>query len=70
MRCRCCDATMKPEEIIWVQDRRVHEDLCRYCRKDVQSTLASDLDAGLSTLSYSEEEESFDELDDRYDYES
>jgi hypothetical protein len=66
MRCLACDAIMKPEEIIWRDEKHSHEDLCRVCRKSVQdSLLVSDL-AGPSTyLSYVEEEFEYIEDDDQ-----
>jgi len=35
MRCLSCDSVMKPEEIIWIPDRKTHETLCRVCRRSL-----------------------------------
>ena len=32
MRCKSCNATLKPSEIIWYPKEDRHEDLCYKCR--------------------------------------
>lgn len=32
MRCKACDKVMDEDEIIWVPDRNLHEELCKHCR--------------------------------------
>jgi MinD superfamily P-loop ATPase len=32
MRCKACDSTLEPSEIIWQEHRQQHEDLCKNCR--------------------------------------
>lgn len=39
MRCKACDAIMKPEEIIWKFELGIHEELCRTCRYATQSDI-------------------------------
>jgi hypothetical protein len=31
MRCKSCDAVMQPEEIIWYEEYKHHEELCAKC---------------------------------------
>lgn len=35
MRCKACDAVLQPAEIIWREEIKAHEDLCRRCRGEV-----------------------------------
>jgi len=49
MICVCCDRPLKPEEIIWIPERGVHEDLCKICRKIVQESLLYSDFAGPNT---------------------
>tara|TARA_R100000306_G_C4337924_1_gene123704 strand:- start:101 stop:262 length:162 start_codon:yes stop_codon:yes gene_type:complete len=32
MRCKACDAVLKPPEIIWRPEIKQHEELCKKCR--------------------------------------
>ena len=35
MRCKACDEIMKEDEIIWIEEFSMHEELCRKCRKSL-----------------------------------
>lgn len=43
MRCKACDAIMKPEEIIWKFELGTHEELCRTCRYTTQENLTNSI---------------------------
>jgi hypothetical protein len=49
MNCKCCDNPLRPEEIIWIPERKTHEELCRTCRKAVQESLLDSEIAGPKT---------------------
>jgi len=34
-RCLCCDAALKPSEIIWYPEEERHEELCSRCKGDI-----------------------------------
>ena len=33
MRCKSCDSVLSPNEIIWREETKEHEELCRNCRE-------------------------------------
>jgi hypothetical protein len=37
MRCKSCDSVLSPNEIIWREDTKEHEELCRKCREIIAS---------------------------------
>jgi len=51
MRCKACDSSMTPNEIIWDEERQEHEELCLSCRKFLLSIEDEDLPA----ISYPED---------------
>lgn len=38
-RCKACDKTLKASEIIWRDEFKMHEDLCRKCRNIIHVEL-------------------------------
>jgi hypothetical protein len=32
-RCKSCDSILEESEIVWIEEKQQHEDLCRCCRK-------------------------------------
>lgn len=55
MRCKACDAIMKPEEIIWKSELGIHEELCRVCRYTTQSDITNSINLTYTQDSYEEE---------------
>jgi hypothetical protein len=37
MRCKSCDSILSPNEIIWREEIKDHEELCRKCRELISS---------------------------------
>ena len=37
MRCKSCDSVLSPNEIIWREETKEHEELCRKCREIISS---------------------------------
>tara|TARA_R100001082_G_scaffold90419_2_gene56935 strand:- start:17787 stop:18041 length:255 start_codon:yes stop_codon:yes gene_type:complete len=37
MRCKSCDSILQPSEIIWREETKEHEELCRKCREIISS---------------------------------
>ena len=42
MRCKACDSVMLPSEIIWKEDKKLHEELCKNCRLNMGLDVVSD----------------------------
>jgi hypothetical protein len=32
MRCKACNCILSPNEIIWIEDKQIHEELCTSCK--------------------------------------
>ena len=56
MRCKSCDSILSPNEIIWREETKEHEDLCRKCR-EIISLQCPDSD----TIHTQDIKESYDE---------
>jgi hypothetical protein len=37
MRCKACDSIMDANEILWDEEQKQHEELCRRCRDAVRT---------------------------------
>ncbi len=69
MRCKSCDSILSPNEIIWREEAKEHEELCRKCR-EIISSQCPDSDTIHSQDIKDSYDESINDLIENYDDEN